>query len=59
MKFGWSGNADRIALLAAHHEANGGSEGWKANEIVSKFSEARIPARGNFARDTSNAVKGG
>jgi hypothetical protein len=56
---GWNTNVDKILILAAFHEANGGAEGWRSSDVESRFAEAKESKPGNLARDLSKAIKEG
>jgi hypothetical protein len=56
---GWETFIERIVILGAIIEASGNDPGWRNADINERFSAARQPIPGNFARDISNAIKGG
>lgn len=55
----WDTNAEKILLLAAHHEAKGGAEGWRSADMETKFSEAKESFPANFSRDVVTSIKDG
>lgn len=58
-RIGWSNYPDKILLMAAFHEANGGEEAWKNSDMEERFSQAKEPFPGNFARDLKTALTSG
>lgn len=55
----WDTNAEKILLLGAHYESNGGAEGWRSADMEAKFSEAKEAFPANFSRDIVSAIKSG
>jgi hypothetical protein len=55
----WETNPEKILLLAAFHETNGGKEGWRSADINERFKQAKEPFPANFSRDIASAVSSG
>lgn len=58
-RIGWKTNPEKILLLGAFHEANGGEPGWRSAEMTERFNQAREDFPKNFSRDIGIAVEGG
>jgi hypothetical protein len=56
---GWPTNPEKILLLSAFHEANGGGEGWRSADMETRFSEAKERFPAWFPRDIRTAIKDG
>ncbi len=55
----WETYPEKILLLAAWHEARGGSTPWKSSDMDSVFKQAKEGAPSNFPRDIKVAIKSG
>jgi hypothetical protein len=58
-RIAWETNPEKILLLGAFHEANGGAEGWRSADINERFKQAKEPFPANFSRDIATAVETG
>lgn len=50
---------EKIVLIGAWHEAQGGHTPWKSRDMEGAFAKAKEQPPRNFARDISKAVKAG
>jgi hypothetical protein len=55
----WDKHQDKILLLGAFHEANGGKEGWRSADMDERFSEAKELFPPAFPRNIRDAIKEG
>jgi len=55
----WDTHPEKILLLAAWHEARGGSTPWKSADMDSVFMNAKERPPANFPRDIRTAIKSG
>ncbi len=55
----WKSHHEKILLLGAFHESNGGSEGWKSSDIEGRYDQAKETFPTNFPRDIRIAVDEG
>jgi hypothetical protein len=53
---GWDTNTEKILLMGAFHESNGGEEGWRSGDVEQRFSVAGETFPANFYRDLGGAV---
>lgn len=58
-RIGWKTNPEKILLLGAFHESNGGTEGWRSAEIGERFGQAKEGFPANFPRDIRAALGAG
>lgn len=55
----WDTHPEKILLLAAWHEARGGTTPWKSSDMDSVFLSAKERSPANFPRDIKTAIKSG
>ncbi len=55
----WETHPEKILLLAAWHEARGGSTPWKSADMDAVFMNAKERPPANFPRDIKTAIKSG
>jgi hypothetical protein len=55
----WDSFPEKILLLAAWHEARGGSAPWRSADMDETFKQAKESPPRNFPRDIKNAIKSG
>jgi len=55
----WDTYPEKILLLAAWHEARGGSTPWKSSDMDTVFRQAKEAPPSNFPRDIKAAIKSG
>lgn len=55
----WETHPEKILLLAAWHEARGGSTPWKSADMDAVFMNAKERPPANFPRDIRTAIKSG
>ena len=55
----WDTHPEKILLLAAWHEARGGSTPWKSADMDAVFMNAKERPPANFPRDIRTAIKSG
>ncbi len=55
----WDTHPEKILLLAAWHEARGGSTPWKSADMDAVFMNAKERPPANFPRDIKTAIKSG
>jgi hypothetical protein len=55
----WDTYPEKILLLAAWHEARGGSAPWKSSDMDTVFRQAKEAPPSNFPRDIKAAIKSG
>jgi len=55
----WETHPEKILLLAAWHEARGGSTPWKSADMDTVFMNAKERPPANFPRDIKTAIKSG
>lgn len=55
----WQTHPEKILLLGAYHEANGGTEGWKSSDVEDRYVQAKEGFPKNFPRDIRTAVAQG
>ena len=55
----WETHPEKILLLAAWHEARGGSAPWKSADMDTVFMNAKERPPANFPRDIKTAIKSG
>ncbi len=53
---GWKTYPEKILLLAAFHESNGGKEGWRNADMEDIFKQAKEAPPKNFPRDIRLAI---
>jgi hypothetical protein len=58
-RIGWKTNPEKIVLLAAFHESNGGTEAWRSSEINERFNQAKEAFPANFPRDIRATIDSG
>lgn len=55
----WESFPEKILLLAAWHEARGGTTPWRSADMDDTFKLAKESPPSNFPRDIKNAIKSG
>jgi hypothetical protein len=55
-RIAWKTNPEKILLLAAFSESNGGEPGWKSADIEKTFEQAKEGFPSNFPRDIRIAI---
>jgi hypothetical protein len=55
----WESNPEKILLLAAWHEARGGTTPWRSADMDDTFKLAKETPPSNFPRDIRNAIRSG
>ena len=55
----WDSFPEKILLLAAWHEARGGTTPWRSADMDDAFSSAKESPPSNFPRDIKNAIRSG
>ena len=55
----WETHPEKILLLAAWHEARGGTAPWKSADMDAVFLNAKERPPANFPRDIKTAIKSG
>jgi hypothetical protein len=55
----WETHPEKILLLAAWHEARGGTTPWKSADMDAVFMNAKERPPANFPRDIKTAIKSG
>ena len=55
----WDSFPEKILLLAAWHEARGGTTPWRSADMDDTFKLAKESPPSNFPRDIKNAIKSG
>lgn len=55
----WETHPEKILLLAAWHEARGGTTPWKSADMDAVFLNAKERSPANFPRDIKTAIKSG
>jgi len=58
-QFAWKSFPEKILLLAAWHEARGGSTPWRSADMDETFKLAKESPPSNFPRDIKTAIKSG
>ena len=58
-QFRWESFPEKILLLAAWHEARGGTTPWRSADMDDTFKLAKESPPSNFPRDIKNAIKSG
>ena len=58
-QIGWESFPEKILLLAAWHEARGGTMPWRSADMDETFKLAKESPPSNFPRDIRNAIKSG
>jgi hypothetical protein len=58
-QIGWESFPEKILLLAAWHEARGGTTPWRSADMDDTFKLAKESPPSNFPRDIRNAIKSG
>jgi hypothetical protein len=58
-QLGWQSFPEKILLLAAWHEARGGTTPWRSADMDETFKLAKESPPSNFPRDIRNAIKSG
>jgi len=58
-RVGWNSYPEKILLLGAWHEAQGGTMPWRSSDMDSVFSQAKEKPPGNFPRDIRQSIKSG
>lgn len=58
-QLGWESFPEKILLLAAWHEARGGTTPWRSSDMDETFKLAKESPPSNFPRDIRNAIKSG
>ena len=53
----WDTHPEKILLLAAWHEARGGTAPWKSADMDAVFLNAKERPPANFPRDIKTAIK--
>src|SRR5438445_5639545 len=53
----WETHPEKILLLAAWHEARGGSAPWKSSDMDAVFMNAKERPPANFPRDIKTSIK--
>lgn len=56
-RVGWESYPEKILLLGAWHEAQGGSTPWRSSDMDSVFSQAKEKPPANFPRDIRQTIK--
>lgn len=55
----WESYPEKILLLAAWHEARGGTTPWRSADMDDTFKLAKETPPSNFPRDIKNAIRSG